>query len=80
MSIMLDVLLAEIRRNKMKISQQDLNYLVAKANSLGLKGQFVMGYKLSTETTESIKDTLWFLQHRDSMNLSAADTPPWEKI
>ena len=62
------------------MNHDEINYLVRKANALGLQGKCVESFVLPTLATQSLKDTLWIVVDRSAYEISAASSPWWEHI
>lgn len=62
------------------MKHEDLMYLIRRANSYGFNRQYVHDIILPTSATQRFpNDTGFIVEHESQMELTASDTPPWEK-
>jgi hypothetical protein len=61
------------------MDKEELNYLLHRANSLGIEGYYLHYIVLPTSATQNITDTVFVTTAIKDLGLSAADTPPWEE-
>ena len=62
------------------MTNNEISYLVRRANRLGLQGQVVLQIILPSSATQSLEhDTVFVVKHRDDYNLGSADMAPWDE-
>ena len=63
----------------MEAHGSDLEYLIYRANVLGLQGQYIRDFYLPNQATLNITDTMWVAVPKEDLIRSAADSVPWDR-
>ncbi len=62
----------------MEAHDSDLDYLIRRANILGLQGQYIQSFHLPNQATLNITDTVWVIIPKENLIKSAASSVPWD--